>query len=46
VENLADIPSVAKDFTFFVQENYKIAADYRGVATQKTLGQPGFLTAC
>ncbi|MHB8415752.1 MAG: type II restriction endonuclease [Acidiferrobacteraceae bacterium] len=43
VENLLDIPSVAKDFEFFIQEKYKIAADTAGSGNTKNIGSTKFL---
>jgi len=43
VDDLLDIPSVAKDFEFFIQEKYKIAADYPGSGNTKNVGSTRFL---
>ncbi|MGB8267591.1 MAG: type II restriction endonuclease [Candidatus Velthaea sp.] len=43
IEDLADIPSVAKDFEFFLQEKYRIAADYAGSGNTKNIGSTRFL---
>lgn len=43
LSSLADIPSVAKDFDFFVQEKYRIAADRPGSGNTKNIGSTTFL---
>lgn len=43
VDTLVDIPSVAKNFDFFVQEKYKIASDAVGAGNTKNMGSTKFL---
>jgi len=43
IDGLLDIPSVAKDFDFFIQEKYKIAADRPGSGNTKNIGSTLFL---
>lgn len=38
LDNLQDITSVVKDFTFFIQEKYKIAIDRPGSGNTKNIG--------
>ena len=38
IDNLQDITSVVKDFTFFIQEKYKIAIDRPGSGNTKNIG--------
>jgi hypothetical protein len=38
IEQLADIPSVAHDFEFFIQEKYRIARDHPGSGNTKNIG--------
>jgi len=38
IEQLSEIPSVLKDFQFFVQEKYKIASDLPGSGNTKNIG--------
>lgn len=37
LEEMAGIPSVARDFEFFVQDKYRIATDRPGAATRRIL---------
>jgi hypothetical protein len=43
VAELADIPSVARDFTFFLQEKYRIASDGPGSGNTKNIGSTKYL---
>lgn len=43
IENLADIPSVARDFQFFLHEKYRIAADTAGSGNTKNIGSTRYL---
>lgn len=43
VNALAEIPSVAKDFEFFLHEKYRIAADRTGSGNTKNIGSTVFL---
>lgn len=43
VNALAEIPSVAKDFEFFLHEKYRIAADRTGSGNTKNIGSTLFL---
>jgi len=43
IDYLSDIPSVAQDFTFFLQEKYKIAADRAGSGNTKNIGSTVYL---
>lgn len=43
VDTLLDIPSVAKDFEFFIQEKYRIASDSPGSGNTKNIGSTRFL---
>lgn len=43
ITDLADIPSVAKDFEFFVQEKYRIASDVPGSGNTKNIGSTNHL---
>lgn len=43
IDQLADIPSVAQDFIFFLQEKYKIAADRAGSGNTKNIGSTIYL---
>lgn len=43
VENLNDIPSVARDFQFFLQEKYRIASDGPGSGNTKNIGSTKYL---
>ncbi len=43
ISELADIPSVATDFTFFLHEKYRIAADRAGGGNTKNIGSTVFL---
>jgi Restriction endonuclease EcoRV len=43
IEQLADIPSVAKDFDFFLQEKFRIASDRAGSGNTKNIGSTQFL---
>lgn len=43
VTELADIPSVANDFTFFLQEKYRIASDGPGSGNTKNIGSTKYL---
>jgi hypothetical protein len=38
IANLADIPSVARNFRFFLQEKYRIAADRPGSGNTRNIG--------
>lgn len=43
IEDLADIPSVARDFQFFLHEKYRIAADTTGSGNTRNIGSTRFL---
>lgn len=43
IEDLADIPSVARDFQFFLHEKYRIAADTAGSGNTKNIGSTRYL---
>ncbi len=43
VGDLDDIPSVAKDFQFFLQEKYRIASDRPGSGNTKNIGSTTYL---
>jgi hypothetical protein len=43
IEDLADIPSVARDFHFFLHEKYRIAADTTGSGNTKNIGSTRYL---
>jgi hypothetical protein len=43
IAHLTDIPSVAKDFTFFLQEKYCIASDGPGSGNTKNIGSTKYL---
>ena len=43
IDNLTDIPSVARDFQFFLQEKYRIASDGPGSGNTKNIGSTKFL---
>jgi len=43
ISELGDIPSVAKDFVFFLQEKYRIASDSPGSGNTKNIGSTRFL---
>jgi len=43
IENLDDIPSVAHDFQFFMQEKYRIASDSPGSGNTKNIGSTKYL---
>lgn len=43
IEDLADIPSVARDFQFFLHEKYRIAADTTGSGNTKNIGSTRYL---
>ncbi len=43
VSQLSEIPSVARDFSFFLQEKYRIAADRAGSGNTKNIGSTVFL---
>ena len=43
IANLTDIPSVARDFQFFLQEKYRIASDGPGSGNTKNIGSTKFL---
>ncbi len=43
VSDVAQIPSVAKDFEFFLHEKYRIAADRAGSGNTKNIGSTVFL---
>ena len=43
IDDLAQIPSVAKDFEFFLHEKYRIAADSTGSGNTKNIGSTVFL---
>jgi hypothetical protein len=42
IDQLADIPSVAKDFSFFLQEKYRIASDRPGSGNTRNIGSSVF----
>ena len=43
IEDLADIPSVARDFQFFLHEKYRVAADTAGSGNTKNIGSTRYL---
>ena len=43
IAQLADIPSVARDFTFLLHEKYRIAADRAGSGNTKNIGSTVYL---
>lgn len=43
IADLADIPSVARDFQFFLHEKYRIAADTTGSGNTKNIGSTRYL---
>ena len=43
IDQLAEIPSVATDFEFFLQEKYRIAADRAGSGNTRNIGSSVFL---
>jgi hypothetical protein len=43
INQLAEIPSVAKEFEFFLQEKYRIAADRAGSGNTQNIGSTVFL---
>jgi len=43
IDNLEEIPSVAKNFQFFLQEKYKIASDQPGSGNTKNIGSTRYL---
>lgn len=43
IENLSDMPSVARDFQFFLQEKYRIASDVPGSGNTKNIGSTKYL---
>lgn len=44
MSNLEDIPSVVKDFQFFIHENYRLASDHPGSGNTKNIGSTNKLT--
>jgi hypothetical protein len=44
ISQLTDIPSVARDFQFFVQEKYRIASDGPGSGNTKNIGSTKFFS--
>lgn len=43
IADLADIPSVARDFEFFLQEKYRIASDVPGSGNTKNIGSTRYI---
>ena len=43
IEQLADIPSVVRNFDFFLQEKYRIASDVPGSGNTKNIGSTRYL---
>jgi hypothetical protein len=43
IDDLEDIPSVARDFQFFLQEKYRIASDIPGSGNTKNIGSTKYL---
>jgi hypothetical protein len=43
IDDLADIPSVARDFQFFLNEKYRIASDGPGSGNTKNIGSTKYL---
>ncbi len=43
IEDLSDIPSVARNFQFFLQEKYRIASDSPGSGNTKNIGSTKYL---